>query len=284
MARWPEIESPWFADLVRMHAYAPCLGRFVTLDDYFQNTDTPGRISSYNASEYLAPFLTQSVAGQDPDPVSRHLNHFSRRGRFDAAAWCDSLSRLLAGVRLDADGQAELESLVETAGCEGDEEDRERADSAVETFTEEATGRLAGLITGASAATGETGQLIVNTLSFPRTVAVGLPDGHAAPADSPGLRGIQDTVNGRQAISDLPASGYTWLPSSPGPAETADENAALAYELLLRNEFFEEHINPQTGGIERIKGYGRQPNVLSQQLAFRFPRERTVPTLSLIHI
>ncbi|HCD00736.1 MAG TPA: hypothetical protein DER64_09420 [Planctomycetaceae bacterium] len=278
LARWPEIVSPWYEDLVRMHAYAPCLGRFVTLDDYFQNTDTPGRISSYNASEYLAPFLTQSVAGQDPDPVSRHLDHFSRRGRFDAAAWCDSLSQLLAGVRLDADGQADLESLVETAGCEGDEEDRERADSAVETFTEEATGRLAGLITGASAATGETGQLIVNTLSFPRTVAVGLPDGHAAPADTPGLRGIQDTANGRQAIIDLPASGYTWLPSSPGPAETADENAALADELLLRNEFFEVHISPQTGGIERIKGYGRQPNVLSQQLAFRFPRERTVPT------
>ncbi|GIT30389.1 MAG: hypothetical protein Ct9H300mP1_24350 [Planctomycetaceae bacterium] len=68
------------------------------------------------------------------------------------------------------------------------------------------------------------------------------------------------------------------MPSSPGPAETADENAALADELLLRNEFFEVHINPQTGGIERIKGYGRQPNVLSQQLAFRFPRERSVPT------
>ena len=108
LARWPEIVSPWYEDLVRMHAYAPCLGRFVTLDDYFQNTDTPGRISSYNDSEYLAPFLTQSVAGQDPDPVSRHLDHFSRRGRFDAAAWCDSLARLLAGVRLDAEGQADL--------------------------------------------------------------------------------------------------------------------------------------------------------------------------------
>ena len=31
----------------------------------------------------------------------------------------------------------------------------------------------------------------------------------------------------------------------------------------------------KTGGIARIKGYGRQPNVLSQQLTFRFPNERT---------
>ena len=217
------------------------------------------------------------MAGQDPDPVSRYLEHFSRRGRFDAAAWCDSLARLLTGTRLDAEGQAGLESLVETAGCEGSDEDLRQADAAVESFTQEATGRLAGVIAGAPEdAAGETGQLIINTLSFPRTVAVALDDGDAAPASTPGLRGIQDTSTGRQAIVDLPASGYIWLPVSPGPADTDDETAALADELMLRNEFFEVHINPQTGGIERIKGYGRQPNVLSQQLAFRFPRERTV--------
>ena len=45
---------------------------------------------------------------------------------------------------------------------------------------------------------------------------------------------------------------------------------------MIRNEFIEVHINEATGGIARIKQFGRQPNRLSQQLAFRFPRERIV--------
>ena len=275
LARWPEIESPWFLDLVRMHAYAPCLGRFVTLDDYFQNTDTPGRISSYNASEYLAPFLTQSVAGRDSNPVTRYLEHFTRRGRFDAAAWCSSLAQLLTGKTLDSDSLKNLEATVETAGCEAEAEVRQAADEAVEELVEEATGSLARLVTGGTDAdTSTNGQLIINPLSFNRTVAVDLDSHLTVPPDTPGLRGVQDTSTGRQAIVDLPASGYLWLPHSQGTLNATEDQTALAEDLVLRNEFFEVHVNPDTGGIERIKGYGRQPNLLSQQLAFRFPRER----------
>jgi alpha-mannosidase len=44
---------------------------------------------------------------------------------------------------------------------------------------------------------------------------------------------------------------------------------------MIRNEFIEVYVNEATGGIGRIKQYGRKPNRLSQQLAFRFSRERT---------
>ena len=47
-ARWPEVKSPWFDDLRRMHCgYSAGVtwGRFVTLEDYFQHTDSPGRMS-----------------------------------------------------------------------------------------------------------------------------------------------------------------------------------------------------------------------------------------------
>ncbi|HAA49627.1 MAG TPA: hypothetical protein DCE43_07900 [Planctomycetaceae bacterium] len=276
LARWPEIESPWFMDLVRMHAYAPCLGRFVTLDDYFQNTDTPGRISSYNSSEYLAPFLTQSVAGRDPDPVNRYLEHFARRGQFDAAAWCGSLAQLLTGQALDTTRQRDLEALVENAGCEGRPEDREQADQAITAFADEAANALAAVVVGESDHDGTAGLLIINTLSFSRTVAVPIDDDRSIPPGTPGLRGVQDTSRGRLAIVDLPAAGYCWLPTTGGRSESSDMEVALAEDLLLRNEFFEIHVNPDTGGIERIKGYGRQPNLVSQQIAFRFPRERTV--------
>ena len=110
LARWPQVEAPWFDDLVRMHTYAPCLGRFVTLDDFFQHTDTPGRLSSHAAHEYLAPFLTQSVAGREPDPLSRYGGHFQRRASVDAANWCGDLARLLLGQRIDTEANRAIES------------------------------------------------------------------------------------------------------------------------------------------------------------------------------
>ncbi|MDP7274353.1 MAG: hypothetical protein QF363_02655 [Planctomycetaceae bacterium] len=274
LARWPETQSPWFEDLVRMHGYAPCLGRFVTLDDYFQHTDTPGRLSSYNAGEYLAPFLTQSVAGRDPDPVSRYHEHFSRRAIFDSAAWCDSLSRLLAGQPGSTDRHREIESLVERAGCEGPREDRDQADARLEQFRDEAVTALETVITGNQG--DRPGLLVLNSLSFPRTTAIPLPPETIIVEGTPDLRGVQQTRRGREAVVDLTAAGFTWFPVTAGPADPADAATPLAEGNLLRNEFFEIHVNATTGGIERIKGYGRKPNVLSQQLAFRFPRERTV--------
>ncbi len=274
LARWPEIQSPWFEDLVRMHGYAPCLGRFVTLDDYFQHTDTPGRLSSYNAGEYLAPFLTQSVAARDPDPVSRYHEHFTRRAIFDSAAWCDSLAQLLAGQPGPADRHREIESLVEQAGCEGPREDRDRADARLNQFREEAISALQTVITGNQG--DQQGLLVLNSLSFPRTTAVLLPEDTVIPEGTPGLRGVQQTRRGREAVIDVTAAGFAWFPTVPGSADSSDASTPLAEGNLLRNEFFEIHVNTATGGIARIKGYGRKPDVLSQQLAFRFPQERTV--------
>ncbi|MCH9790413.1 MAG: hypothetical protein K0U82_06305, partial [Planctomycetes bacterium] len=62
------------------------------------------------------------------------------------------------------------------------------------------------------------------------------------------------------------------------PAAPVKNNVPIAEPLLLRNEFFEVHIHEETGGIAQIKEYGRKPNRLSQQLAFRFPYQRNITT------
>jgi alpha-mannosidase len=54
----------------------------------------------------------------------------------------------------------------------------------------------------------------------------------------------------------------------------------LAEEDVLRNEFFEVYLSPHTGGIRQLKGYGRSPNRLSQQISYRFTRERIFPAKS----
>ena len=39
--------SPWYADLRRIARFTPALGKFVTLEEYFGQTDFSGRISSF---------------------------------------------------------------------------------------------------------------------------------------------------------------------------------------------------------------------------------------------
>jgi alpha-mannosidase len=45
---------------------------------------------------------------------------------------------------------------------------------------------------------------------------------------------------------------------------------------LLRNEFFDVQLSDVTGGIAKISTYRRSPNRVSQQLALRFPHEKTI--------
>ena len=74
---------------------------------------------------------------------------------------------------------------------------------------------------------------------------------------------------------DVPGAGFVWVVADGTPPAAGNPNAALAVPNLLRNDFFEVHLNETTGGIAQIKGYGRSPNRLSQQLNYRFTRERT---------
>src|SRR4029077_11573670 len=121
------------------------------------------------------------------------------------------------------------------------------------------------------------GYLILNTLGFRRVVSV--PIDSAGPVPQPtGESAWLQWGAGRHALTvDVPGAGFVWVPAestaSPPPANPP---APLAVPDLVRNEFFEVHLNETTGGIAQIKGYGRSPNRLSQQLNYRFSRERTV--------
>jgi alpha-mannosidase len=84
---------------------------------------------------------------------------------------------------------------------------------------------------------------------------------------------------------DVPGAGFAWVEAdSPGAPPASEPKTPLASPELLRNEFFEVHLNELTGGIAQIKGYGRSPNRLSQQLTYRFTRERTITVGSGEHV
>lgn len=273
-ARWPDVKSCWFDDFWRMQKYSPCFGKWTTIEDFFSDTDAAGRLSKYDAEEYFSPYLIQHAAKRDPNPSSRFGDHFRRRHRFERAEMFDRTAKALLSQPIGTDEDFERELIVEAGGPDGDAVDIAHAEKTVGEYEAASAGRLAELVM--SGAEMQRGFLVLNSLGFDRTVTVDLPELSACPKAEGPIKHVQFS-NERKAVTlDIPGSGFAWIPNGgPNSVTPAETKVPMAEPFLLRNEHFEVQISESTGGIQRIKGHGRSPNRLSQQLAFRFPRERT---------
>ncbi|MBS0204225.1 MAG: hypothetical protein JSS49_15085 [Planctomycetes bacterium] len=276
-ARWPDVSAPWYEDLRRSQKYAPVLGRFVTLQHFFEATELPGQLSTYQAYEYFPPYLIQSVARREADPLSRFADHALRRRRFDTALWCRNLSRALMrqGVDLPESDLAEQE--LEGGTPDSDATARKGANEVlgrVETSWPQELSRLVMHGSGAGR-----GFLLVNSLSFVRRVCVPLPGLKSLPAIAGPIKAahVDPAQPGNSVVVvELPGAGYVWVPEDERAAAAPPARPPIVEDGLLRNEWFELAINEQTGGIGHIRLHDQRAKRLSQQLSFRFPRERTI--------
>lgn len=273
-ARWPQMNTPWLDDFKRAHDYSPVLGRFITFGDFFQHTDDPGRLSTFHAREYLTPFLIQTVARQEKNPVSRFSDHTLRRHRFDAACWYSGLARLLTGQAPRDQLDRQNERLLEQADPDAAPDATAPVDKMIDGFLSSSSRELAEVITSGG---DQVGVLLLNPLSFPRRVPIDLTSFETPPPATDAVKAVQFDDNRKSAVVDLPPAGFAWIPGDGVSAAEASATSTtpMAEDGVLRNEYFEIYINETTGGVARIKGHGRSPNRLSQQLAYRFPRERS---------
>ncbi|MFN0053981.1 MAG: hypothetical protein ACKV0T_17520 [Planctomycetales bacterium] len=290
-ARWPEVKCPFHDDLRRMMQYAPVLGRFVTLTDFFTHTDHPTRHAKYNANEYLSPYLFQAGARKEHQPISRFAARLALRQSLDCGVWYRTLSELLRGRAIDwteaRRQERAVEELPEFPEAESDgavgelpvtpePEVAATVEQDLARFAQEGIQALSELIM--SGAGDRPGYLILNPLGFRRIVTVELDRQGAAPRPDAERSWAQwDQTRGFLTV-DVPGAGFAWVPAGEVPSEGSPAGPSLAEPDLLRNEFFEVHLNEKTGGIARLKAYGRSPNRLSQQLNYRFARERTITT------
>ncbi|MCA9018342.1 MAG: hypothetical protein KDA77_23675, partial [Planctomycetaceae bacterium] len=274
-AHWPDVKSPFFEDFKRIHRYAPVLGSFVSLDDFFQNTESSGRHSSYDAREYLSPFLSQLVAMRKPDPLSRFINHFQRHDALTAGLWFHSVAKVIYGHPVQDDTLLQVERDVELGHPDAPAELIQSAKTALEGFREAGAAKLAEIILQ-GADQQQNGVLLLNSLSFPRRVVVDLAAFPHEPELHDAVKATQFDERQKKAVVEIPGAGFVWLQPGKSPATPAKSHVPVGEPLLLRNEFFEVHIHEETGGIAQIKEYGRKPNRLSQQLAYRFPYQRTI--------
>lgn len=276
VARWPEMRTPWLDDLKRADKYAPVLGRFTTFSEFFTRTEHPGRHTEFPADKYLTPFFVQAVARQEANPISRYVDWWSRNSRFKTAAWAREMAALLWARDWPAD-VAPAEEAAMKANPDADAAAVTAATTVIDNLESSARGALSEIFRQGTTSGGP-GWLVLNPLAVARKAIVNLP-GEARPGADPAQRVVQKTDTGSLAVTEIPSCGFSWIPAgSSAAAKSAakDKTPPMAEGLTLRNEFFEVHISDVTGGISQVRTYHRSPNRFSQQLAFRFPRERTI--------
>ena len=78
-AHWPGVSSVWYENFRRTFKFAPILGKHVTLDYYFDHTDTPYGTVRFGLDEYRSMYLTRSASSDAPDAISSQIERGKQR-------------------------------------------------------------------------------------------------------------------------------------------------------------------------------------------------------------
>ena len=270
LAHWPGQASEWLADLRRIAGYCRALGKFVTVEHYFRETDLPGHLDRFEADRYRSPYLKQAVIRKLADPISMNEKYWRRQYLLRERQTLSSLAALVTGKRSAATTGGEIDFLEQPDDQSARSLYGERSSAAVQCAQALAGGRHE-----------PHGCLILNPCSFVRRVGVELPAEAALPAVTKPVYAADEAAERKQVVVDLPPAGFVWLGSNSAPAPRDKQTLLLAEDNSLRNEFFEVVISPTTGGLTALHEYKTRGNRLSQQVALRMlgPKQRPGDTL-----
>jgi alpha-mannosidase len=262
LAHWPGQSSVWYEDLRRIASYCPALGKFISIDDYFAQTEASAQVDEYRFDQYRAPYLKQQVIRKAKNPIAGVVDYWRRRATLQAQEALDTLATLVSG---DAVASHRPHSdLADTILHDGsDETHAEQLQAALD----QSIARFAGTIPTAKTAA-EAGYLVFNPCSFVRRMGVSLPELAALPDVGRPIYATGAAGNVKHVVVDVPPLGFVWIAPGTG-ANGGKKEVPLAEELTLRNEYFEVLINATTGSLQSIHEYNARANRLSQQLALR---------------
>lgn len=144
-AHWPGQTCEWMEDIYRAARYNPILGKFVTLQDYFRDTDTPYEVARLKPDQYRSPYLAQDVSSNAADPISRRADGYREHFRTQAANTARTIVSLITGRHVPpiSDNQPDP---------------KDAANAVAAAVRPDGSGSL--------------GSLIVNTASFRRSISV----------------------------------------------------------------------------------------------------------------
>ena len=281
-AHWPGRACEAFEDLIRIAGYGPLLGKFARLHDYFDAIYDPGYGDTFTTDEYKSPYLKQAVESRQTDPISRFtlywsLHHRATSCRAVLTYWATMASLQAAREFPDFDVQTlakqlrELELQIDQSVDATDVRQMKGLVSEIQAVEEKLTSALKALFESAAGEDAAIAQVIVNPSNASRRVCFqsGPTDGATKSAGPVVLRdgGPERT----DWVVDVPGCGHECLVlPGPGKDPLRSEPSVLA-EKVLRNEFFEVHIDEKSGGIRSLQLYRGRKNLIGQQLALRIP-------------
>jgi alpha-mannosidase len=260
-AHWPSQADTFYGDLRRMAAYGAVLGKFITLDDYFANTTSPGELIKFKADGYRAPYLRQAVAQHESSPISGLVGKHLQQARQSATNTLHILADMVGAPPGEAHEGPSLSSDVPL-----DELDRRQI---------AAGRRLAGAL--APRGTDATGLLLVNSQSFARRSLVDVTELAALPAVEGSVIAAQESAGRRFVVADTPGMGFCWLAPGGPTAPPKKGTKPIVQDNSLSNEFLRVEISPASGGVQAIYDLAQRGNRLASQLAFRTPGPQPKP-------
>ncbi|MBX7167818.1 MAG: hypothetical protein K1X74_15910 [Pirellulales bacterium] len=231
-AHWPGRSSSWYDDLRRVSAYGPVFGRFVTLEDYFASSQSPGRLARFPADRYRPAYLKQDAQQGRADPLSSiAARHEADAARVGASA-LDTIA-VLCGAAMETPGEP----------------------GTPQRAAERLAGRWARRVSP-DANPDQVRWLVLNPLSGARVAPVEDPAGDRLPVvvELPG--------NGFRVIDPQV--------SRPAPVGRSQrDRVGIVHEFELANEHLSVLVDPETGALRSIRVPNKRSSLLSQQLAFR---------------
>jgi hypothetical protein len=264
--------APWYDDLLELSRFAPVLGRWATLTNYFNEVTAGDYASASSADDFRSSYLEERLpsAGKAPpevqrEPISGLVRQMRLRRGVDTAWTLCALHRALAGKVPDG-ATPEIEKALDAL--------EERVEFTTAATQDEVTGavdRAAAELAKrlmARATNDEPGYLLLNPCGFRRRVALALPDIPAPlPLNPPLIASQSDGKTGRLVV-EIPALGFAWVPKRGPAAAPPASRMKLADKRCVRNESFEAEVDATTGGLKAIRDHRSRVNRLGQMLVF----------------
>jgi len=294
---------PWYNDWIELSRLAPVLGRWTTLSNYFNDVMPGEYTAAAEADEFHGDYLVERCPRENytegtpeeaappglggEQPISMFARHVRARRRLDTAWTLAALQYSLGGELPKVEGSdfltylRHLEDRLESEeqGCQPAAQAKVNAPLAyavgwvgkiLKELTEAET-RIAEVLAQRLTARGQTnnpGFLVLNPCSFKRRVALELEGVRSLPPLGGPLKAGQLDGETARVVIEVPALGFAWIPREGLPGGVPTRRMRLAEDRIVRNEFFEAEIDPQTGGLRAFRDPRTRISRLAQQLVF----------------
>lgn len=271
LAHWPGQACVWYGDLQRCSRYTAALGKFTTVEHYFQNTNRPGTLESFDSDRYKSPYLRQAVIRKHPDPISSIIRYWKRRFAADTWQALSVMADVINGKLQVSDHRALFDSLEEL--------EPEELPNALARVTQAIADESSRIASALPRQRGEQrpGCLILNPFGFSRRIGIETTLFELPNLEKP-IVAVGATGSRVHVVADVPPLGYVWVESRTQKRVSKNRDPALVEDdreksglFRLRNEFVEVGIDAVTGAMKSLHDYQTRKNRLSQQLALRIP-------------